>query len=417
MKENKLKILVVTQYFWPENMRINDLVEGFLDKGHEVTVLTGLPNYPEGKLQAQFKENRKEYRDYNGAEIIRVPMLLRGNRNLKLILNYLSFFSSASTIGLFKLRNRSFDVVFVYGVSPIMAAIPGIIIGRLKAAPVFLWILDLWPESLSAVGAVKNKFILGVVGRWVSWIYNRTDYILVQSKSFKSSVLKYCTRPIPDDRLIYFPSWVEDAIANREHESDSRLLKKDERIFTVLFAGNVGEAQDFPTIINAFEKLMQHDSIRLVVVGDGRMYDWVSEQVRVRQLVNVVLLGRHPLSEMQGLFSCADALLVSLKKNDIFSKTIPGKLQAYLASGKPILGMIDGEAADVILESGGGLVSAAGDEEGLVNNIDKLAKLTLEERECMGVNGVNFYMQHFQSKNLFSKLEQWFNSASMRRYQ
>lgn len=415
MKEDKLKILIVTQYFWPENMRINDLVEGLLERGHKVTVLTGLPNYPEGQLYPEFRNNKKDFSDYKGADIIRVPIFPRGNKKLRLILNYLSFFSSGSTIGLFKLRKQSFDTIFVYGASPIMSAIPAIIIGRVKASPVFLWVLDLWPESLSAVGAVHNKTILQAVGRVVSWIYNRTDYILVQSKSFKSNILEYCTSFIEDDRIIYFPSWVEEVLLSKSYTSDCMLLKKEEQIFTVLFAGNVGEAQDFPSIIKAFEKIKEVSSIRLVVVGDGRMLSWVKEQIKVRQLTNVVLLGRHPLDKMAGLFNSSDALLVSLKQDDVFSKTIPAKLQAYLASGKPVLGMIDGEAGDIISESRCGLVGPSGDSDTLVRNINKLSMLTLEEREKMGQNGIEFYKQHFQSSSLFSKLEVLFKSATLRK--
>ncbi len=414
MNNKTLKILIVTQYFWPENMRINDLVEGFLEKGHEVTVLTSFPNYPEGKLYSEYKKDKQAFSNYKGAMIIRVPMLLRGKSRFKLILNYLSFFSSASTIGLLKLRGVRFDSIFVYAVSPIMVAIPAIIIGRLKNAPVFLWVLDLWPETLSAVGAIKNKFILGFVGRLVSYIYNRTDYILLQSKSFKSNVLNYCTRPIEEDRLVYFPSWAEDILVNVKQVTKSKFLNRDNRFFTIMFAGNIGEAQDFPTILDAFEQLKDQPFIRLVIVGDGRMLPWVADEVRKRTLNNVLLLGRHPVNEMPGLFSCADALLISLKKNDVFSKVIPAKLQAYLACGKPIIGMIDGEAAHVIEQSGSGFVSSPGDDSSLIKNIHKVYRLSLEDREFIGDQGTLYYKEHFQAQQLFNRLESIFKSGTIR---
>jgi glycosyltransferase involved in cell wall biosynthesis len=415
MNNKKQNILIVTQYFWPENMRINDLAEGFVKKGHKVTVLTGLPNYPDGKIFSQYKENKGGFCRYKGAEIIRVPMLPRGKRSVTLMLNYLTFFLSASVLGIFKLRSRKFDAIFVYAVSPIMAAIPAIVIGRAKHAPVFLWVLDLWPDTLSAVGAVKNKYILKAVGWVVSWIYNRADYILFQSKSFKSNILRYCTRRVNDDRLVYFPSWSEDIIANIGLSEHCQLLQKVDGIFTVMFAGNLGEAQDFPSILNAFEQLKDNHSIRLVIVGDGLMLPWVKNEIKVRNLNNVILLGRHPVSDMPGLFSCADALLVSLKKIEIFSRTIPGKLQAYLATGKPIIGMVDGEAADVIRESGSGLVGPSGDTDALVKNLCALSELGLEERHLMGRDGVDFYNQHFRSTLLFDKLEQLFSLSTLRR--
>jgi len=214
---------------------------------------------------------------------------------------------------------------------------------------------------------------------------------------------------------VYFPSWGEGIIANMRHSENSQLLKKVDGLFTVMFAGNLGEAQNFPAIINAFEKLKDNILIRLVIVGDGQMFSWVKNEINNRNLTNIILLGRHPISDMPGLFSCADALLVSLKKNEIFSKTIPGKLQAYLATGKPIIGMIDGEAAEVIRESGSGLSSPSGDVDALVNNLCILSNSSLEERELMGLAGVNFYNQYFQSNQLFDKLEQLFYSSTLRR--
>ncbi len=411
MKENKLKILIVSQYFWPENMRINDLVEGLLEKGHEVTILTGLPNYPEGSLLAAYKENKKAFTNYKGAPIIRVPMFLRGKSSLQLALNYFSFFLSASIIGSWKLRKLSFDALFVYAVSPITAAIPAIIIGRLKATPVFLWVLDLWPETLSAVGVIKNERLLNLLSKGVSWIYNRCDYILMQSKSFRTNILKHRTKFLKNERLVYFPNWAENIFDNPCSLTTSSLLARDEQFFTIVFAGNMGESQDFPAILSAMEALKGQPHIRLAIVGDGRMQAWVKEQIKARSLSNVLLLGRHPIEEMPSFFNCADALLVSLKTNEIFAKTIPGKIQAYLASGKPILGMIDGEAAQVILESGGGVVSPSGEVKGLVNNILYLALQTVEERVAMGQKGMEFYKKNFQSQHLFNQLENLFQLA------
>lgn len=414
MNKNRRKILIVTQYFWPENMRINDLVSGLIKKGHEVTVLTGLPNYPDGKIFAEYKKDKQQFSHYEGATIHRVPIYPRGKkRGIKLILNYISFFVSASVFGLFKLRKQSFDSIFVYAVSPIMAAIPAILLGKRKKAPVFIWVLDLWPETLSALGVIKNKFFLSLIGRLVSWIYNSADYLLLQSKSFKSSVLKYCTKPIADERVIYFPSWAEDLLLNSANNKTS-LFTRDNSFFTLMFAGNLGEAQNLPSLLNVFEKLKEKPSIRLVIVGDGQMLTWVEQQKEERQLNNVSLLGRHPLHEMPGLFSCADALLVSLQSNEVFSKTIPAKLQAYLATGKPVIGMIDGEAAHIIQESGCGLVGASDDEEALMNNIEQLARANSQTLLEMGNAGVDYYKKHFDAKKIFDSLEQLMNSSTTR---
>jgi len=414
MDDNKLRILVVTQYFWPENMRINDMVSDFSAKGHEVTVLTGLPNYPEGKVFEAYAREPEKFRRYAGAEVIRVPMISRGKRGLRLFLNYLSFFTSASVIGSWKVRGREFDAIFVFAVSPIMAAIPAIVIGRLKKTPVFIWILDLWPETLRAVNVVRNPKVLGVVGKLVSWIYNRADYLLLQSHGFFESVRQNCTRSIASERLVYFPSWAEDAFSNALPHTEA-LIDSDPSTFTVVFAGNLGEAQDFPAILNAVEMLRGQVSVRWVIVGDGRVSGWLAEQVKLRSLNNVHLLGRHPLEAMPGLFARADALLVSLKTNSVFEKTIPGKVQAYLASGRPVLAMINGEAARVINESGAGLACASGDGRGLAEITRTLAQSSTEQRQAMGMAGKEYYQANYSKPALLSRLEELFRVATLRR--
>ncbi|MGY2398089.1 glycosyltransferase family 4 protein [Pseudomonas sp. SDO5271_S396] len=414
MPDKKLNVLVVSQYFWPENMRINDLVRDLSEKGHSVTVLTGLPNYPEGKVYSEYQRDPQTFSRYAGAEVVRVPLIPRGKRSLNLILNYLSFFTMASTLGVWKLRNKEFDAVFVYAVSPIMAAIPAVVIGRLKKAPVFIWVLDLWPETLRAVGVLSQPLLLGCVGRMVSWIYNRADYLLLQSHGFFENVQHYCTRKIDPQRLVYFPSWAEDDFSNSVPHA-SRLLTPAPSVFTVLFAGNLGEAQDLPAVIEAAESLIDTVAVRWVIVGDGRMSEWLAGQVKSRGLDNVLLLGRHPLEEMPGLFACADALLVSLKTNDVFEKTIPGKVQAYLASGKPILGMINGEAAHVIQESGAGLACASGDAAALARITCKLANTDVNERIRMGAAGRDYYMANYSKPTLLARLEQLFRDATLRK--
>ncbi|NWL75597.1 glycosyltransferase WbuB [Pseudomonas taiwanensis] len=414
MSDKPLRILVVTQYFWPENMRINNLVEGFVARGHEVTVLTGVPNYPEGSIFPGYQSEPGAYSEYAGARIIRVPMLARGKRSLTLALNYISFFVSASVFGVFKLRQHKFDSVFVYAVSPIMAAIPALIIGRIKKAPVFIWVLDLWPETLSAVGVVKNEKLLAVVGKLVSWIYNRADYLLLQSKSFSENVRRYCTKSIRSDRVVYFPSWAEDEFSGAS-DLQSDILEPDATVFTIVFAGNLGEAQDFPAILEAAESLAKELPVRWAIAGDGRVSAWLKEQIASRGLSNVLLLGRHPLEKMPPLFARADALLVSLRTNEVFEKTIPGKVQAYLASNKPVIAMIDGEAARVVRESGAGMACRSGDAAALAEIVRAMATLSPEERSAMGASGRRFYLENFAKSTLFDRLEALFRNSSLRR--
>lgn len=408
----KKRLLIVTQYFWPENMRINDLVEGFVDKGYEVCVLTGRPNYPEGKVYEGYRKSPESYGEYAGAKIYRVPMLSRGKTKIGLILNYLTFFICASIFGVMRLRGQKFNNIFVYAVSPIMAAIPAIIIGKIKKSPVSIWILDLWPETLGSVGVVKNQRIMAVVGLLVSWIYNRADYLLLQSKSFFPMVKKYCTKPVEGKRLVYFPSWAENVFSEFVG-GESALLEKRDDVFTIVFAGNLGEAQDIPTIISAAETL-KNEPLRWVFVGDGRMSSWLTEAVTARGLDNVILLGRHPLEEMPGIFKNSDALLMSLKTDDFLSLVIPAKLQAYMASAKPVVALVEGEAARVVSESGCGVVCNAGDPIDLADKVRSLMQLSQEELCSMGRRGKNHYEIEFSKNLLFSQLDGHFRSTTKR---
>lgn len=405
-----IRVLIISQYFWPENFRINDLASFFSSDGQEVTVITGKPNYPQGYLFPEFKANPKSFNRYENINIIRVPMLNRGKGKFSLALNYLSFFVSASTLGLFKIRSKSYDVIFVFGVSPITVAIPAILLKKIKKIPIFLWVLDLWPESVSVAGGIKSKLVIGLLGRLVSWIYANCDHVLIQSRSFFQSVSQYCKDANKAEKVIYFPSWAED-LFDSNTVSDQQVITRDDNYFTIMFAGNLGEAQDFPAILNAAEKLKQNKRVRWLILGDGRIRDWLAAEIKQRELSDSFhLLGRHPLDAMPSFYSCADVLLVSLKNSEIFAMTIPGKVQSYLKFGKPIIGMIDGEANRVIEESNAGMVCDAGDSIGLVNVIEKMMHLTHAELKQMGHAGQKYYAAHFERNMLLNKLKQYFLS-------
>lgn len=378
-----LRILVLSQYFWPENFRINDLVEELAANGHHVTVLTGVPNYPSGKVFDEFAADPNRFSSFRGVEILRIPMLPRGTGSIRLILNYLSFMLSGLTVGAWKLRGRKFDTIFVFMISPITAVLPAILQRRLKRASLFVWILDLWPETLSAVGAVRSPLVLSLVGRLVSYIYNRTDHILVQSHAFIANVRRYAR---PGACVSYFPGWAEPIFAgDLSALQPAPELERFSDTFNVLFAGNVGEAQDFPAILDAASALADRPDIRIVIVGDGRATPFVESEIRRRGLQGrILLLGRFPLERMPSFFRAADALLVTLKRDPIFAMTIPGKVQSYLAAGVPLVAMLDGEGARVIEELGAGLTCPAGDGKALAERIRTLADMDPVQRARLG---------------------------------
>ena len=374
-------------------------------------MLTGLPNYPEGSLYPDFAKNPAGFERYKDVEICRVPHVLRGRSRIRLVANYISYFLSASVIGAWKLRGRKYDAIFVFAVSPITVAIPAIVLGKLKRTTVFLWVQDLWPETLSAIGVIRSPRVLGIVGRLVSWIYDNSDHILIQSRAFAASVKKYCRGAEKPGKIIYFPNWAED-VFSKGYASNQHVITRRDDLFTVMFAGNIGEAQDFPAVLDAAEMLRDNQRIRWVIVGDGRARDWVASEVARRGLESCFqLVGRFPVEAMPAFFQCADAMLVALKDDEVFARTVPGKVQSYLAAGKPMVGMINGEARNVINESRGGRSCEAGASFELAEIVKAMAELPREELETMGARGRQFYANNFARDKLFAELESYFSHA------
>jgi len=400
-----MRILVVSQYFWPENFRVNDLVSSLTGRGHAVTVLTGVPNYPDGDVFAEFRSDPQRFAEYLGAPVVRVPMLSRGRGGLRLALNFATFALSACLAGAWQLRGRRFDAIFVFEPSPVTVGLPAVLLRRLKRAPLAFWVLDQWPETLLAVGAVRSRRLLDAVGWLVSFIYRRCDLLLAQSRSFIPQIRRYAG---PRPRVEYFPSWSDAPPFVADQAAPAGEVPELPGVFTVLFAGNVGDAQDFPAVLKAAELLKDREDIRWVVVGDGRRAEWLGQEVERRGLgARFSMLGRFPLERMPSFFSSADALLVSLKAEPIFAMTIPGKVQAYLASGKPVLAMLDGEGAELIERSGAGLVCAAGDSAGLAHNVARMADMSAAERAAIADRAQRLSTSEFDRDALIGRLDGW----------
>jgi len=364
-----MHVLIVSQYFWPENFRINDLTAGLVEKGHEVTVLTGIPNYPAGKFFPGYSIFKNLRQSYCGAKIVRVPLVPRGKgKKIRLLLNYLSFAFFASFFGVFFLRGK-YDLIFIYEPSPITVGLPAIVLKKIKSDPVFLWVQDLWPESLSATGAVKSPFLLKLVKKLVDFIYHECDLILVQSKAFIPSIRNF---GVAMNRIFYFPNSAEAFYRPMEVQEDAQERRQIPKGFIVMFAGNIGVAQDFETIISAAQKLKEYKDIYWIIIGDGRMRSWVEKEIEARALRgNFLLIGRYPPEQMPRYFALADALLVTLKNEEIFKFTIPAKIQSYLSCAKPIIASLDGEGARIIEESGAGFSCQPEDHESLAQLVLK----------------------------------------------
>jgi colanic acid biosynthesis glycosyl transferase WcaI len=395
-----LNILVVAQYYYPEQFRTNDICKQLAKDGHSVTVLTGIPNYPEGKYYSGYGVFRKRSEIHEGVKIIRTLIIPRGKTKFKLILNYLSFvfFGCLKAV---KLAKEDYDLVFVYETSPITMAIPAISVSKLKKIPLIMYVTDLWPESVQAVGAVNNKFILGQIGKIVDYIYRQCDKILVSSKSFMKAISQ---RGHSLNKIVFWPQYAEE-LFQKEPTNIIDVKKDIPSGFNIVFTGNIGEAQGLEVVIRAAEKLIDYPDIHWILIGDGRAKAALINKVKERNLQkHIRFLERKPIELMPAYLALADAALITLKKDPIFSMTIPAKLQSYMACGVPVIASIEGEVASIVRTAGAGLVCDAGDSDGLAEIVLKLYRMSTTSRQKYGINGREFFLNNFSKKKLMREL-------------
>ncbi|MHA8098005.1 glycosyltransferase family 4 protein [Aquirufa aurantiipilula] len=402
-----MKILVISQYFWPENFRINDVCLGLKERGHEVTVLTGKPNYPHGEYFKGYSWNTKSEEIWEGIPIYRSNLFLRSHGGgLRLFLNYFSFAILAS-LKVFSLKGP-FDQIFIFAPSPITVGIPGMVAKYRFKAPNFLWVQDLWPESIRIAGGIENRFILGAMEFMTQWIYQHTSKLLIQSPRFKDYLLG---QQVPEHKITYYPFYAEGFYTQTNIEIDQSIHIPEG--FKLVFAGNIGEAQSFDTLIQAAYILKNKGiPITWLILGDGRQKEYVKSKIVELSLENsFILMGSFSPNKMPFFFSKADALVVSLKRSDIFSMTIPSKIQSYLACGRPLIGSLDGIGNEIIQASQSGFSAGAEDAEGLAEAILKLYHLSTEEKDALGRNGRSYFESNFERELLLTKLEQILQDA------
>ena len=397
-----MRLLVITHYFWPENFRINDLTTELARRGHQVTVLANQPNYPGGSLFEDYVRDPAAFARLGAVEIVRVPVITRGRSRMRLALNYLSAAASAALIGAWRLRGRQFDAILAYQPSPATTALPAVLLRSLKRAPVAMWVLDLWPQTLQAMGVIRRGVMLRAIGRMMRFIYDRCDLIMAQSRSFIPEIARLSARRTPVE---YLPSWAE-SVFDAKAVTAAPEVPAQPGAFNIMFAGNLGEAQDFPAVLRAADLLRAHANIRWLLVGDGSMAAWIREEIARRGLQDrVLMLGRHPLERMPSFYRHADALLMCLRDEPVFALTIPGKLQGYLAAGIPVVAMLNGEGAAVVERAACGLTCKAGDAEGLAAAILQLATSPPEQLEQMARNALAISAGEFDRGQLISQVE------------
>lgn len=396
-----MKILIVTQYFYPENFKSNDMAFELQKRGHDVTVLTGIPNYPEGEIYDGYGFFKKRHEIINDVKIIRALLLPRGKGGgIRLFLNYFSWAFFASLKARKLSASQKFDAVIVHEPSPITQFYPALTVKKHQKTPVYFWVMDLWPESLEIAGGVKNKMILNFFTKMVQYFYRESEKILITSKGFRKSILE---KGDFNNKIEYFPNWAEDTISSGDLNYPIPEIPEG---FKVMFAGNIGEAQDMENIMNAALKLKEKENIKFILVGDGRKMPFVQDFIKEHNLQETVYtLGRFPVEAMASFFNQADLLLVSLKDDPIFNLTVPAKVQAYMSSGKPIMAMLNGEGSENIKEAECGFTVPAGDSEKLAYEIETASQKSKEELDKMGMNGKTFYEKNFRMEECISNLE------------
>lgn len=397
-------ILVISQYFYPEQFRINDMCQEWVRRGHKVTVVTGIPNYPQGEFYKGYGWFKKRRETWNGVEIIRLPLVARGHGSVRLALNYLSFAVS----GFFwaHLTRIKADYVFTFEVSPMTQALLGVWFAKRRKIPNYLYVQDLWPENVEIVTGIHSKAVLGPIGRMVNYIYKHCDAIFATSPSFVIDIQKRC--PGQESKVHYLPQYAEDFYKPCSTSLRGEAESISSKTFTIAFTGNIGKAQGLEILPKAAKLLKGKANVNFTIVGDGRNKADLLKQIDESGTMDMfTMVERQPAEKIPAILGECDAAFISFMNTPLFAKTIPAKLQSYMACGKPIVASACGETERVVREADCGVCAPIGDA-------DALAKVILDlignpELPRMGENAQAYYKKHFDKKTLMDGLEEYYN--------
>ena len=393
-----MKLLVVCQHFYPENFRINDICYELVKRGHDVTVLTGLPNYPEGKVLKEYKFFKNRNQVINGVKIKRCTLVGRGKSTLMMMINYMWFAIFASIKAIF--MKKDFDLVYVYQLSPITMTWPAIVVKKMKHIPLIIHVLDQWPVSITTGGISKTSLPYKILTRWSKKAYSKANLITCSSKSFKN----YFINELGLNKELgftYLPSYAESDYLDVGREKNDT--------FDLVFAGNIGPAQSVETIIEAANLLKNERKIKFHIVGDGLSLAKCKELANSYKLDNVTFYGYHPVTDMPKYYKIADAFLITMVDNEVVNSTLPAKVQSYMMAGKPIIGAISGEVADVINDANCGLCCKSLDYKTL-SKLIKMARISKKLDEW-GNNAYKYYENHFEKNKCLDDLEKVLNDT------
>lgn len=398
-----MRILILTQWYPPEPAEmLQELAQTLQTHGHGVTVLTGFPNYPSGKLYPGYRLRLSFQETIANVPVVRTWLFPEHSRSgIRRALNYLSFALSSALLGPFFISRP--DVIFVYH-PPLTISLSAYALSRLWRVPFVYQVQDMWPETLAATGMLNNPQLLGFISKFAKWTYSKAQKILVISPGFRQNLLD---KGVPSEKVRVVSNWVDPQTYYRA-EPDAELAQKvglNDK-FNVMFAGNLGEAQGLETVIETAVTLKDLDDLQFVFVGDGVALPRLHEMAQAHNLTNVQFLGRYPLSAMPDLYALADVLLVHLKDDPLFEITIPHKILAYLGVGKPILVAVKGDAANLVLEIGAGITAVPENPESLAKAVRQLYTMSWEERRIMGDRGHQAAQTTFSRDILATKIEE-----------
>ena len=399
------RLLVISQHYWPETFRITDICESFAEKGIEVDVLCGLPNYPLGEFFEGYSGNGPFEEKRNGVNIYRAKEIRRkGNTSLRILLNYISF----PFFALFRMRSllkNKYDAIFSYETSPVFMAYPALRFAKKTNTPCTVYVLDLWPENLFASFTIKSKFLRNILTKASIWHYKKADRLIAMSPTMQQQLLLSTEKNIKDITVI--PQYCEDFYAERPAVRQDILTFFKSNAFNIMFAGNISPAQSLDTLVYAAKEVEKNlpGGVHYVIVGDG-MYKQTLEALCTEHGVSQLFTftGQFPSTDIPVFQSVTDALFGALNKT-MQGITIPAKIASYCAAGKPMLISMNGEGALVVNNAQCGYSSPAEDAAALAENIQKMALLSKKELQQMGENGFDYYKAHFKKDILLNQLE------------
>jgi len=402
-----MKICIFTSHFFPEDFKVNDIAFELVKLGYDITVLTAIPDYPKGKFYEGYSLCKRRREVVNGVKVIRLPIIPRGKGSgFQLVLNYISYYISLSFFTFFHAFKNKYDCIFVHLTSPFFPGVCAKYLSKRQHIPLLFWVLDLWPESLISAGGITNPFIINAQIRMVKKVYAQCSKILISSKGFEKSI---CEKGPFKDKIVYFPNWAETLNKHCSIKFDIDAVHPFNAVgvnnFILLFAGNIGEAQNLDSVLNAARLLKNKKRIKFVFVGDGRK-KIALERYAIEQGLSetVYFIGRYPLEIMPIFMARADVLMVSLKDELCFNLTVPAKIQFYMAQAKPILAMLNGDGADIIHDAQCGLAVSAGDSIAFASAVEELAEMQASELSVLSENAKNYYAKHFEKEHRIQQL-------------